>query len=267
MNFCSIPFGPNLDKNRSMADSSRKLLLASIHDVSPRFEREIDQLSGELEGLVGTRYSMLVVPNHWGSSPIVPGSPFATRIRSWADAGVEMILHGYYHRDDVAHRGMDRIKAKHLTASEGEFLGLDRCSAKRRIVDGSALLEDITGRPVRGFVAPAWLYGKQVLPAIAEAGIEFIEDHFRIWCPATQETLARGPAITWATRTRLRLATSLAAAAVLGRIAPQPVLRIALHPSDCSSQRTLTSIRATLDRAARLRLASSYSEIRRTRAH
>ena len=56
-----------------------------------------------LQPHVGSRLAMLVVPNHWGDAPIVPGSPFATRLRAWADAGIEMFLHGFFHRDDARH--------------------------------------------------------------------------------------------------------------------------------------------------------------------
>ena len=71
-----------------------RLLLASIHDVSPRFEREVDLLAAELEPFVGTCFAMLVVPNHWGSAPIERGPSFASRLRSWAESGDEIFLHG-----------------------------------------------------------------------------------------------------------------------------------------------------------------------------
>src|SRR3954466_12730245 len=95
----------------------RRLLLASIHDVSPRFEGEVDGLLDLLEPHVGHRLAMLVVPNHWSSAPIVPGSPFATRLRGWADSGIEMFLHGFSHRDEATHDGRgDRIRAGLMTA-------------------------------------------------------------------------------------------------------------------------------------------------------
>ena len=76
-----------------------RLVLASIHDVSPRFESEVDELLDLVAPRVGERIAMLVVPNHWGDAPIVPGSPFARRLRGWADDGVEIFIHGYFHRD------------------------------------------------------------------------------------------------------------------------------------------------------------------------
>src|SRR4051812_16047654 len=97
-----------------------RLLLSSIHDVSPRFESEVDRLIDLLGSHVGKRLAMLVVPNHWGNAPIVPGSPFATRLRGWADQGIEMFLHGLTHRDEAQHSGTtNRLRARFMTASEG----------------------------------------------------------------------------------------------------------------------------------------------------
>src|SRR3954466_195710 len=125
-----------------------RLLLASIHDVSPRFEGEVDRLMDLLAPHVGNRLAMLVVPNHWGDAPIIPGSPFASRLRSWADQGIEMLLHGFTHRDDARHSGAsDRARASFMTAGEGEFLGLSGMEAAARIEDGRALIEGGIGRP------------------------------------------------------------------------------------------------------------------------
>ena len=238
-----------------------RLLLASIHDVSPRFESEVDRLLALLAPHVGNRIAMLVVPNHWGDAPIVPGSPFAARLRSWADAGMEMFLHGYFHRDQARHeRTADRLRAGFMTAGEGEFLGLSREQAHARINEGRQLLEDVIGRPIDGFVAPAWLYGGGALAALSESDIPIAEDHLRVWSPANGVSLAKGPVITWASRTRLRLASSLLAAAAL-RHAPLPVLRIGVHPPDCRHPSLVHSIERTFGKAVNSRRAASYREL------
>jgi predicted deacetylase len=122
-----------------MRTGPERLVLASIHDVSPRFESEVDELLELLAPYVGERLAMLVVPDHWGEAPIVPGSPFARRLRGWADAGVEIFLHGYFHRDRSGHQAAaDRLRAKLMTAREGEFLGLSRAEAESRIIAGRA---------------------------------------------------------------------------------------------------------------------------------
>lgn len=244
-----------------MSTVSERLLIASIHDVSPRFESEVDRLVDLLAPFVGDRIAMLVVPNHWGDAPIIPRSPFAARLRHWANAGVEMFLHGYFHRDEAGHRGnADRLRARFMTAGEGEFLGLSKEDASCRIAEGRSLLEDVIGRRIDGFVAPAWLYGDGARAALAECGIPIAEDHFSVWSPPTGARLASGPVITWASRTRLRLASSLLAAAALRR-APIEVLRIGVHPPDCRHSSLVRSIDRTMRTAARNRKVARYGDL------
>jgi len=244
-----------------MPKARERLVLASIHDVCPRFESEVERLLDLLRPHVGSRIAMLVVPNHWGDSPIVRHSPFAARLRRWADEGMEILLHGYFHRDATHHRrAATRLRSRVMTAGEGEFLGLSRAQAEERIVRGRDLLEDVTGRPIDGFVAPAWLYGRGARDALASCGVGLAEDHLRVWSPATGAELARGPVITWASRTRMRLASSLLAAAAIRR-APIDVLRIGVHPPDCRHPAIVRSIEATFGTACRDRSAGRYSDL------
>jgi len=244
-----------------MSVSPDRVLLASIHDVSPRFESEVDRLIDKLRRRVGDRLAMLVVPNHWGDAPIIPGSPFASRLRDWANAGLEMFLHGYYHRDHANHkRTADRLRARVMTASEGEFLGLSRADASQRIADGRKLIEDVIGRRVDGFVAPAWLYGEGAMDALRDAGMPIAEDHWRVWSPASGRRLATGPVITWASRTRGRLASSLVVAPLVRRL-PIPALRVGVHPPDSRHPVLMRSIDTTLRAAVRNRRPARYSDL------
>ena len=225
-----------------------RLLLASIHDVGPRFEREIAMLAELYEDLLGgPRFAMLVVPNHWGEAPLTQAPAFRRRLREWAERGVEIFVHGWYHRDDSEHQGIAALKAQHLTASEGEFLGLTQSDAAQRMRDGRALIEDIISQPVAGFVAPAWLYGPGTQAALAQSGFALAEDHWKVWQPDTGAVLTRGPVVTWASRSASRRLSSLAAAAV-ARVAlrRQRIVRIAVHPGDSRFPVLLTSIRKTI---------------------
>jgi len=250
------------------ADSGRsakagRILLASIHDVGPRFESEVDQLVDRLEAHVGPgRFAMLVVPDHWGEAPLSEAPAFAARLRRWADSGVEMFLHGWSHRDDSAHGDARTAwKAKHMTAGEGEFLGLSEAEATRRLRAGRKVVEDAIGRPVAGFIAPAWLYGPGAYAAVRHEQFPLAEDHMQVWDPATGDVLARGPVITWASRSRARIRSSLAFAAV-ARVALQPLrtIRVAVHPGDAHVPALLRSIDATFA-AFGGRRAAHYSDL------
>jgi uncharacterized protein len=240
-----------------------RILLASIHDVGPRFESEVDRLVDRLESHVGTgRFAMLVVPDHWGEAPLSAAPAFQARLRRWADSGVEMFLHGWSHRDNSDHADpRTAFKARHMTAGEGEFLGLSQAEATRRLRAGRAVVEDAIGRPVAGFIAPAWLYGPGAHAAVAAEHFPLAEDHMQVWNPQSGAVLARGPVITWASRSRARIRSSLAFAAV-ARVFLQPLrtVRVAVHPGDAHVPALLRSIDATLA-AFRGRQVAYYSDL------
>ncbi len=240
------------------------MLLASIHDVSPLHVEAVERLRDLLAPSVGSRLSMLVVPDHWDRAPIDRDPAFRARLRAWADGGAEMLLHGFRHLDDGIHAGRwARWRATRITAGEGEFLGLDMEEALRRLEKGRRIVEDATGRPVAGFVAPAWLYGPGARAALARSeGLPLAEDHMRVWRTADGTTLARSPVVTWATRTPARLLSSLAAAAV-ARVAlrPLPVVRVGVHPGDLTSPAVMRSAAETLATLSRGRVAGRYSNL------
>lgn len=246
-----------------MGDAMKRLLL-SIHDVGPRFEREVDLLLDRLSRHADlSELAMLIVPDHWGRHPLGPGSPYAARLRAWADAGVSMFAHGWFHKDMAVHDdAVARFKARHMTAGEGEFLGLDGATAARRMDDARDLIERITGRPVAGFIAPAWLYGAPALDALARSGFALAEDHMKVWHPPSGRVLARGPVISWASRSRARIASSLLAARLLPpMLRHAPVARVAVHPGDAHVPALLDSIDRVLRRLTRTHAPARYADL------
>ena len=244
---------------RFMGIVTDRLLLASIHDVGPRFAREVDLLAARLDGLLGgPRFAMLVVPDHWDAAPLAATPAYARRLRAWADAGVEMFVHGWSHRD-AAPAG---FAARHMTAGEGEFAAMDRATALARMQRARAVVEDAIGRAAAGFIAPAWLYSAGTHAALADAGFALAEDHFSVWRPADGARLAHGPVITWASRSRgRRLSSRLVAGAARTLLARQHVVRVAVHPGDTTRPELLASIDATLAAFARSHRAARYADL------
>ncbi|MBS0481644.1 MAG: polysaccharide deacetylase family protein [Proteobacteria bacterium] len=238
-------------------------MIASIHDVGPRFEREVDQLADQLSRILGgPKFAMLVVADHWGEAPLAQAPAFQSKLRTWSDAGVEMFVHGWFHKDLAEHSGAASFKAKHMTAGEGEFLGLTRQVAAQRMADGKALVEDIIGRPAAGFIAPAWLYGDGARQALAESGFALAEDHFRVWRPADGEVLAKGPVVTWASRSKGRqLSSRFFAGLARHALHPQQVVRVAVHPGDTTVPALIGSIEKTYGAFAARRSAGRYADL------
>ncbi len=248
---------------RSGEDHGKRRMLLSVHDVSPRFLPQVERLTAHLElHAQSPTMALLVVPDHWGAAPIRGDVNFARWLRGRHAGGAEIFLHGWSHRDDSAHAGgAARFKARHMTAGEGEFLGLGHAEAVRRLRMGRAVVEDAIGRPVAGFIAPAWLYGAPARAAIAEEGFPIAEDHFRVWETASGGVLAKGPVITWASRSRARIASSLFFAGIArAALRPLPVVRIAVHPGDAHVPALLASIDRTFD-AFGGRRAGRYADL------
>ncbi len=240
-------------------------LVVSIHDVSPMFADPVERLADRIGGILGgPRFAMLVVPDHWGAAPLDRAPAFARRLRAWADAGVEMFLHGWVHRDTSDHRtAAAGLKARYMTAGEGEFLGLNADEAEHRMRRGRDMVEDAIGCPVAGFIAPAWLYGPGAIAALKSCNFALAEDHFRVWRPATGEIVARGPVVTWASRSAARTASSLAVAAA-ARALPDwlPTLRVAVHPGDVTKESLMTRIDRTIRSLSARRTVARYSDLR-----
>lgn len=239
-------------------------LLVSIHDVSPRSEAAVDALAERLSRhLGGPNFAMLVIPDHWREAPIAGNARFHARLREWADMGIEMFLHGWCHRDETpADTGLAGFKGKHMTAGEGEFLNLPEADAVARMSEGKTLLEDILGAPVAGFIAPAWLYGPGALNALDRLGFAMAEDHMKVWQPGSRRVIARGPVVTWASRSPGRIRSSLWFSALARAALPvMPTLRVAVHPGDVTVPALLSSIDATLARFARTHRPARYAEL------
>ncbi len=241
-----------------------KRLLLSVHDVTPRhFARlkTIHAMLGELG--VGHDYAMLVVPDFWRAWPLEEHGDFTAWLRQRAEAGVEMILHGYSHRDENRHASpFKRWKARTLTAREGEFYGLDQRSAAQRLRAGGQKLQQCCGFTPQGFVAPAWLYSRGTRAALAAEGFGFAEDHWRVWSPARRRTLCRGPVISYASRSPGRIRSSLLWSRLAGRLLqPLPVLRLAIHPHDLDSAVLHDEIRRTIEQQLRQRRLCRYAQL------
>ncbi len=248
---------------------TERLLLAAIHDVSPKFAVEVDALALRLDRLLGgPRFAMLVVPDHWDEAPLTAHPAFARRLRDWADAGVEMFVHGWSHRDAAPSGVAAPVGAaggfarRHMTAGEGEFSALAYPEALARMRRARAVIEEATGRAAAGFIAPAWLYSIGTLAALIDARFALAEDHFRVWRPTDGAVLTRGPVITWASRSRGRqLSSRLVAACARPVLARQRVVRVAVHPGDTHVPALLASIDATVAAFTRTHRPARYADL------
>lgn len=205
--------------------------------MSPVHWKVLGRMVSTLKELGVHRYSMLVVPDYHGEWPLDAYPDFCSWLRELAGDGVEMALHGFRHqRQDALKRPADLARAAVFTRGEGEFLGLSRVRAEKLILEGQRKLRVALGMETECFVAPAWLYSRGTIEALAEAGFTVAESRWRIWNPATGNTLLRIPVANYAGGGLLRRLPSALWVGLYGslfRVAG--TIRFAIHPQDFSS--------------------------------
>ena len=138
----------------------------SLHDVAPDTWPQCERLLA-LCDRHSVPVTLLVVPRYHHGAAIDEAPEFARALRARIARGDDVVLHGYYHRDDSrAARGpVEWLRRRFYTASEGEFDALREDVARARLDDGRARLERI-GCPPSGFIAPAWLLGREARRAV-----------------------------------------------------------------------------------------------------
>jgi uncharacterized protein len=238
----------------------RGALIVSLHDVSPLTRPQCDAILTDLEEAGLRALSLLVIPDHHGRAPVMGDEAF----RAWLGAGArgrEVVLHGYHHLREVppgGDRPLARLVTAHYTAGEGEFYDPDTGRARALLARG---LESLAwcGFAPRGFIAPAWLLGKEALMAVRGAGFDYTTRLDRIEPLGPGRVVTRARSLVWSTRARWRRGASLAWNAFLfAALRKAPVLRIGIHPPDWNSPPVRRQILSIVGRALARRRAFTY---------
>ena len=213
--------------------NGRRALAVSIHDVSPLTREATDRMLSDLAGAGVGVTSLLVVPDHHHRADIDEDPDFLAWLREKQAAGHEIILHGFYHlraprADDSAGR---RLVTERYTAGEGEFYDLDYEEARERMEDGREMLTG-AGLDVVGFIAPAWLLGKEAEQAARNIGFAYTTRLGGVLDLRSGER-TRSQSLVYSPRSAWRRKVSLAWNAFLAaRLRKNPLARLGLHPPD-----------------------------------
>ena len=209
----------------------RRALVVSIHDVSPLTSKLVFSMIRDVAAAGVDHIALLVIPNHHSKAPIRENPEFCDWLRISAQMH-EVVLHGYFHsRPRSAGGWWDTFVTEHYTAREGEFYDLSENEATRRLERGKHEFAQL-GLMARGFIAPAWLLGREAERAVRTAGFEYTTRLRTFKDLVTgRETLSHS--LVWSVRSAWRRIASLCWNRLLAnKLVRAPLLRIGLHPVD-----------------------------------
>ena len=236
-------------------------LIVSIHDVStvtrPRVEEMLEDLAAAGVGVT----SLLVIPDHHDRGRVDADPAFASWLRSATSRGHEAVLHGYRHlRERRSGEGpVTRLITRSYTACEGEFFdpGMEEASSLLR--RGWEALRSCGTEP-SGFIAPAWLLGKEAAEAVRREGFDYTT---LIGCVTDCVSGRSFPSrsMVYSVRSRWRTAVSLGWNALLfAALKKAPLLRVGLHPPDWDHPAVRRQVLDRVRRAAASRRTVTYRQ-------
>ena len=259
------------DDRASFAQPQRKnvdepALLVSLHDVTPAHAARLARAEQLLSALGVGEVAYFYVPDFHGIAPAHDDPAFGAWCRAPRPFRVRWFLHGYYHQERTEERARSRptlvasFKRTFLTNGEAEFLSIGGRDLHDRLREGIASLWGTVGCAPEGFVAPAWLYNDDLIPALERFGVRFTESHCHLFDLRARWVVA-APVITWASRSAAHRTCSRLVAAVERRLwAHTPLVRVAMHPADFDHPRIVDSIARTIDALRRNRRIVGYAE-------
>jgi len=206
----------------------------SIHDVRPGNRMVVERMLCDLAQRGARHVSLLIIPN-WHRCDFAFSDPsFCAWLLQMRECGHELILHGYYH-ERVSTRRLtpaESLIARHYTAGEGEFFDVDMETARNLIAKGLCEWEAAFGTAPAGFIAPAWLLGRESLKALRTFPFEYttlltgvLDLQHNVFFPSRS--------LVYSVRAAWRRICSLAWNSLLmRRIKRCPLVRLGLHPPD-----------------------------------
>jgi predicted deacetylase len=197
-----------------------------MHDVMPETLDETEALIGLVRESGHALPSLLIVPGRsWDEDSLA-------RVRGWANAGHELVGHGWSHRAAPIRGLKHRLHSAIISRNAAEHLSLDT-EGIAALIRRCARWFTKHGLPSPSlYVPPAWALGRISRSQLTGLGFRYYETLTGIYDSATGK-MHRIPVAGFEADTLLRV-VSLRVSNAFSRISARRAgaLRIAIHPED-----------------------------------
>jgi uncharacterized protein len=216
-----------------MPAESPRTLCISLHDVAPTTLADCARTLAFLDDLKLGPVALLVIPDFHGRGRVDRDRRFMSFIESRVLQGDEIVLHGYRHTDtEPPARGLRNWLVRRIWPDQqAEFSRLSFAAARSRLLHGLAILRSAGWQP-SGFVAPAGLMSTGTRDALEDLPLRYFSTRDAVTLLGSEQRIA-APSLVVSVHAADRRASSwLWMQALVRRCATQPILRVALHPTN-----------------------------------
>jgi hypothetical protein len=156
------------------ASAAGPRLVVSIHDVAPVYAEDLRYLLEACDAAGARPRVLKVIPDEGGRHDLGAYPDFAALLRAEAQAGSEIVLHGYTHEvaRPIAGWSAASLRARLFAPQAAEFVTLDGAEMAERLAAGRRILHD-AGLDVQGFCAPGWLASGALPGRLRECGFRY----------------------------------------------------------------------------------------------
>ena len=243
------------------ADAAADSIVVSLHDVAPSTQQITSAIISELSAHGVRVCSILVVPDYHHEGTLATHREFVTWLRALEADGHEVVIHGYFHERPSSTKESlrDMLVTRFYTQNEGEFYDLSYEEALRRITRARDEFRALGLKP-RGFIAPAWLLGKEAEQAVRDSELEYTT-RLRSVCDLRSECIFPARTLVYSVHNHWRRALSRSWNAALFRLLKtKPLMRISIHPPDYSQPTIWRQILSFVAVTRNARTATTYQD-------
>lgn len=153
----------------------KKLLIISVHDVSPIFIRELEVIFKKLKAV---KKEIFVVPNWDNRYDISKNKPFIKLVREEIRNDALLGLHGYSHMGRTFL--WERLFFNGKDLGQNEFQDIDEREVIKKIKKGKEALYSAFKVYPKKFVAPRWILNRKYFDILRKFGFKNTESFLDI---------------------------------------------------------------------------------------
>ncbi len=196
-----------------------KAFIISIHDFTPKYASELEEILSELNHRFYTKKTLFVIPRYYDNHftyPLTPWTKTTALLQKELAKKNEICLHGYYHT---------RFN------NSPEFKTLHYAAARKRIHKAKQEFAQFKASPA-GFVAPYWKIGSEAAHAVRDEGFAFLIKSGAIIDLGNNVSYRARPICFWPHNTAKDYAPTFEHLLASPWLAKWDLVRVDIHPED-----------------------------------